>query len=447
MSTSRSPASSPSSPSPLLTAVAAGIAALAAACGGPGAPAAPGGTGSAAGALPGGSAAAGAGAGDRSSGPPTLSIARVDAAAECDGLVPTSVPAPVLASRDVPDGAACLGGTADGTGHLAVGARLASGAASWQAFAPDGAPLATFGGPRLDALAREPEGWQGTVAALDATGAIQRVDVLTVAPDGSERARTPVTPDPAAWTAFAWRVAEDPGGGVLVASGARTLGGNHWWSLRAVRVGPDGAIRASPAVADGPDGPWYLVAGVSVAGDAVAGWRQDGGEEMLQWLGAGGAPVGAALDDGSASALVAGGPLDVDLSTAPLLDGGVALRVGGAWRWTYPRLGTRAPAPAWLAARPGTTLRRTRGDRGYALLPAAGGAASPCTTTVELRAPSGRLCGTIAVRQGGASCAAPPVEQGRDGTLVVGSAADGCDAATGACTCSAWAWPRLLAAP
>ena len=150
--------------------------------------------------------------------------------------------------------------------------------------------------------------------------------------------------------------------------------------------------------------------------------------------------------------LATGSVAQVDVAAAdpvhlePLLDGSLALRFAGTWTAVIPRLGTvHAPAPGWLSGRVGTTLRFTRGNRGYAVLPPAGEPLADCAQAVELRGPSGRLCGRVTIREGEGACVSGAVEQGWDGTLIHQSTRDACTSA--GCSCTVHAWPRLLAGP
>ena len=58
-----------------------------------------------------------------------VTFERVDAASECDGLLPTTAPEPVTFTRSPPAGEVCGGGVSDGTGHIALTARRAAGEA------------------------------------------------------------------------------------------------------------------------------------------------------------------------------------------------------------------------------------------------------------------------------------------------------------------------------
>jgi hypothetical protein len=218
--------------------------------------------------------------------------------------------------------------------------------------------------------------------------------------------------------------------------------GNHWFALRATRFDASGAPRHvdAPIAADVGPGPIFLAAGVSRGGDALVLYQQSAFVSAA-WLDADGHVVlSAPLDAGDRTAEVLGDERYVAhaLELSPLLDGSLALRSDGVFRRAYaPRAGRSGPLPAWLAARAGGTFRFTRGNIGYAALPAAGAEAPDCAQTVDLVSPSGRLCGRVVLREpGAAACRTGVVDQGWDGTVVRQSA-------EGACT---WrAWPGLLA--
>lgn len=99
---------------------------------------------------------------------------RVDGGGDCAGLVPARDVAPVTVRRSPPAGAACLGGTSDGTGAVAVGARTPGETVSWQCTGAT-APHARRSPPmrRSRVVLREAgtgcttgavdQGWDGTV--------------------------------------------------------------------------------------------------------------------------------------------------------------------------------------------------------------------------------------------------------------------------------------------
>ncbi len=65
-----------------------------------------------------------------------------------------------------------------------------------------------------------------------------------------------------------------------------------------------------------------------------------------------------------------------------------------------------------------------------------GQASADCAQSIDLIAPSGRLCGRVTLRESGSGCTTGAVDQGWDGTVVQQSGHDACT--------FRW-WPRLLA--
>ncbi|MFY3742727.1 hypothetical protein ACOQFB_02365 [Anaeromyxobacter sp. Red801] len=365
-----------------------------------------------------------------------LTIERLDAAGECAGLVPQDAPEPVAISRDLPAGATCGPALSDGAGQVAASARDAAGGASWQVFDAAGAPGRTF--PAWPLLA-QPSGWLGLVQDDAAPGG-PAVRVIALSGDGAPLRAETVSADPAEAVLRGAGLAGDPSGGALALVADTAVAGNHWSALHAQRFDAAGAPRwDAPARLGARSEPdvTFLVGGVSRGGEALALWQRSASVDVA-WLGPdGGALAAAELVEGAAALTGSDAPRH-DLELVPLLDGALALRADGAFRRVYPRLATAsAPLPGWLAGRAAWTLRLTRGDAGYALLPPPGEAAADCAQAVELRAPSGRLCGRIWLRRPGAgACTTGAVEQGWDGTVAQQDA-------QGACR---WrVWPRLLA--
>ncbi|HET7753085.1 MAG TPA: hypothetical protein VFK85_04175 [Anaeromyxobacteraceae bacterium] len=367
-----------------------------------------------------------------------IEIERVDFAGECDGLVPDRAPAAVTLTTSAPTGAVCLGGTGDGTGHVALGVREA-GVVTWTVFRPDGSRAGSASGAGLDALVRQAEGWHGVVST-PLYSPFQASELVRIGTDGAIGVRTPLTP-PDGFLVTRASMASDPAGGSAVAASATAIGGNHPSTVEVFRfdVAAASAHAGRRVMSDTSPIVSFLGVGVSRMGEEIVTYRTPG---MLAWTWVG--------RDGTT--LATGGVAQVDVAATdpvelePLLDGSVAARFDGAWSAVIPHLGVSAsPAPQWLAAARGTTLRFTRGNRGYAVLPRAGEQLPACAQVVELRAPSGTLCGRITVREGAGACTGGAIEQGWDGTLIHQSTRDGCTA-TG-CTCSLHAWPRLLAGP
>ena len=244
-----------------------------------------------------------------------------------------------------PAGGTCLGGTADGTGAVALGVRDAAGSVTWHATSGDGRPQGTFA---AQALVSAPDGWQG----LASDGAL--VDHVSIAPDGRVRRASAISPDPALHTGFRWQLAQDPSGGSVVLFRSVTVAGNHWNALDAFRFDASGAPRWPEAVqvSSDPDAaePYFMAAGVSTTGAALLLF-QDSAFLRARWLEPSGAPHADAADP-EASAAVVGEGLRHDVELAPLLDGSLALRSDGTWRRRYAPLATRSePLPAWLAER------------------------------------------------------------------------------------------------
>ncbi len=365
----------------------------------------------------------------------SLVIERLDDAAECDGLLPDEVPAPVTVSTPAPADGACGGGISDGTGHVAVAARAGDGG-SWRVFAPDGTPRGTLSAWPLVA---EERGWQGLrVTAVPAPDEGSVVAATAFRPDGSPSRSTTVSLDPAAVLTRRGVLAADPRGGSLVLLADVDRAHNHWSSVRAQRLDAAGAPRWTDPVrlASRSDPVLFLAAGVSRAGEALALWQHSAYLD-LAWVDAGGATVASAELGERAVDVLGTDALSPALELVPLLDGSVAVRADGSLRRLYPRLATSsAPLPAWLGARADWSFRFARGNRGYALFPPAGQPSPGCAQTIELRAPSGRLCGQVVLRdpQGGA-CVTGVVDQGWDGTVVQQASEDACS----------WRfWPGLL---
>lgn len=365
-----------------------------------------------------------------------LSIERLDADPECDGLVPRTVPEPVLVRLDVPSGAACVGGVSDGTGAVALGVRDPAGAVGWRVHGSGGAPSGSFAadGPVLG----QPSGWHALDVSRPAFGADPTVDLVATSPSGDVLRRERVTPDPSVAVGPRWSLAADPAGGSAVAVRSTLVAGNHWSQVLVHRFDAAGAPRwpAAPRalVVDSPRDPSYLGVGISTAGDVLL-LAQHSSFLDVAWVGADAAPAGGSVlqEDGQ---VTAGPGFSHALELAPLLDGSVAVRSDGTWRRSFaPRAPASGALPGWLASRAGEGLRTAPGGAGYLLLPATGQPAPGCATRVELVSRGGRTCGRITIRETGAACTVRSVEPGRDGTLVAQSAVDACT--------FRW-WPGLL---
>ncbi len=373
-----------------------------------------------------------------SQGEASLSIERLDADADCDGLVPTSAPDPVAVKLDAPAGGACIGGVSDGTGAVALGVRDSGGAVTWRVRSAAGSPLGTFAADWP--LLSEPAGWDALDVSRPPFGADPTVDHVAVSPSGAVVRRDRVTPDPTIGVGPRWSLAGDPGGGSAVAVRWTYVAGNHWSAVAVHQFDAAGTPRWTtdpPAVTvQAPGEPAFLGAGVPESGDVLL-LTQHSAFLDVTWLDPGGSAAGGSVMQEPSQA-VAGEGLSHVLELAPLLDASIAVRSDATWRRVYlPRAPASAPLPDWLAARAADAVRITRGGLGYALLPPSGSASPDCATRVELVSRGGRTCGRITIREPGTACTVRSVDQGWDGTLVAQSAA------ADACTMR-W-WPGLLA--
>lgn len=375
-----------------------------------------------------------------SPGPPgpagPVLLERLDSAAECDGLLPARASAPVAIAWTPPAGATCGGGTADGSGHVAVPAR-AGDAVTWQVFTPAGAAARTFSAWPLVA---QPSGWQGLgLEAVATSPGARTVLVRRFSPEGEPLGESPAVAGPAAMVLDAWSLAQDPAGGSFTAVGQTDAFHNHWSSVEGRRLDATGAARWPASVRFGAMDEHsiaFLGAGVSTTGDSLAVWQHSASLDVW-WLDATGREVATAVRaEPYADVLGSAALRAFQLELSPLLDGALALRVDGVYRRAYRHLSTRtSPLPGWLADRAAWSVRFTRGNRGYALLPPAGQASPDCRQAIELLAPSGRLCGRVTLPGDGGACTTGAVDQGWDGTVVEQLARDGC----------AWRfWPGLL---
>lgn len=381
------------------------------------------GGGGAGGGSSGGDAGGGGGnGGGAPSGDPSVTIRRLDQAAECDPLIPTRVPAAVRA--DVPDAlGACGAGTSEGGGHVAVVREHFRTGPVYQVFSPSGLPEQRFGITSFPVLA-QPEGWQG-LRTLGGNSSFDPmlVDVVTLSADGSVRRTERATP-PDMWPLTA-TLHEDPLGGSLLVLAEQEPRSSEPCRGHAFRFTAAGARRAGEAVF----ACFPAAGGVSNRGEAlVLDTSGTFGAAVASWFHADGT---LAVQPGEEFIDVGGAQL------APLLDGSLALRNPSlAWTRRFAHLAAGSEgAPAWLVSRTGWRIRFTRGNQGYALFPPEGQQLANCDPALELRAPSGRLCGTISFRVEGGGCTSGALDQGWDGTVVQQLSQGGCS--------YRW-WPRLL---
>ncbi len=356
----------------------------------------------------------------------TVRIDRIDANAECEGLVPSAAPDAVVATVVPGTFRACdgWGAVSDGSGHVALSVTSQRSGMERQAFTPGGAPLKRFWtGWRL---LPQPQGW---IAGSDGVYPTPDgfAETTAYAPDGTpgRTVRVERSIDSPIHQSV---LAEDPLGGALLVHAWHDTDGSGRCGGDARRIDAAGAMRGAP----GEIGCSISGAGVSSRGEALV-LEDRRGELYVHWLRADGTPARApALEGRTEERFTPGGRVRL----APLLDGSLAVSESDRWTWRYPHLALGAgPAPEWLAARSGWTFRNTRGNRGYAFFPP--GAESPeCAQAIELRAPSGRLCGKVTLSNPGGACRTGFADQGWDGTVVEKDVREECR----------WRWwPRLLA--
>jgi hypothetical protein len=368
---------------------------------------------------------------------PTVTFERLDTASECDGLLPTTAPLPVAFTRSMPAGEECAGGVSDGTGNVALIARRAPSDLDVVAVSSDGRTLGTFDAQSV--VLPQPEGWHVVHAEGDPDR--PKVWLRAIAPDGAVARETKVSPDNPNLNRFYWQLSEDPLGGSLLMIRLWSAGpflyahrfdaaGAPLWPALGIEVAYERHVNVfAGAVARD---------GAALVGNASYDWH-------FMWIDR----AGQVVIDGLISADVLGGegapnsalpppiPDVPPVIKAPLLDGSIAMTVNGEWKRQYwPLAASTTGAPPWLSARSAQRFRFTRGNRGYAFFPVVGTLSADCTQSIELLAPSGRLCGRIVLHEDGAGCTTGAVDQGWDGTVVQQSGHDACR--------YRW-WPRLLA--
>jgi hypothetical protein len=308
---------------------------------------------------------------------------------------------------------------------VAVSARSGD-TVTWQAFTPAGAAQGRFA---AWPLVPEPSGWQGLLVTPGISGGGAAVAHRNVHPDGAVAEEVAVCLDPSLSGTQRWSLAQDPLGGALTLVGEVDLYHNHFTSVRTQRFDEAGLARWPELVNAGGSGDHsieYLATGVSRQGESLSLWQRSAFLQ-LAWQNTAGEVVAA--DMGTEHYFDVFGSTafrPYELELVPLLDGALALRVDGVFKRRYDHLAlASSPLPDWLSARAGGTFRFTRGNRGYAAFPPPGQASADCAPSIELLAPSGRLCGRVTV-PGGAGCTTGQLDQGWDGTVVQQRAAGGC---------------------
>jgi hypothetical protein len=398
-------------------------------------------SGSAGGATSGDAGASGGGAGGApgagTGGGPTARIEVVSDTGDCAAVLPTELPAPRVAALEMPDARLCAGATSDGDGRVALeSVEPSTGVHFYQAREPDGSTApgeVEFWAVNFTPLAPQPHGYHGVEVPLGSFGG-PRADHKVVDGKGVTQRSTRVGTDQQ--TDFLATIAPVPGGGSVAFYDAVSILGNHGSSHAVVRFAADGTPGTPVGVGGGgaSDLAHELAAAVSTAGSAFALRDGQGGFLVASWV----------HPDGSSQPVDLGERRGGDFLLLPLVDGGIAIRVSGAWiGQVRAHSGVLDLPPTWgFDAGPGRRVALLPRARGYVTLPTGGATASPCEQTLEIVAPSGAYCGRVLLRFSDGACTTKRVDMGLDGTLLQQSPTDGCSG--GRCTCThAW-WSGAL---
>lgn len=361
---------------------------------------------------------------------PEVSAAWNTPSTSCAGLVPSAPGAGRFVNRNR-ESEACLPGTSDGKGDLALGIFSTQfDAARWTAFTPEGLPRDTFFGGVGNLLMPQRNGFH--LASMAFGSHVLRLQTLSRT--GAQLSSRELVPQNLL-RATSWNAAEDPRGGSVVAW-VRFGAVPGPWQVVVQRFHSSGEPRTPPLTVREGTGelPTLFDVGADTEGRVLVLWQEATGGLRGRWLRRNATftsefPV-LANPVGLDSHVI--GQRDKLLS--PLIGGGFALEQGDAWVAVIRSKQTSVdPAPGWLVARPGTELVIIRGGRGYALLsPGLFGSGS---SRVEVLAPAGNSCGDVPLPDLGTLRA---VQVGRDGT-VIALAPEAMDD-----VCTYRYWPRLL---
>lgn len=118
------------------------------------------------------------------------------------------------------------------------------------------------------------------------------------------------------------------------------------------------------------------------------------------------------------AAMPSGSPAhDVIFTVADRIGSGLFIGAEGSWLAQLDALSTSPAAPpAWLSARPVSSLHVVHGGEGYAVLP--NPALGDCAQTIDIVSPSGKTCGSQSFRAANGTCATLAIRVGYDGTVV-----------------------------
>jgi hypothetical protein len=317
---------------------------------------------------------------------------------ECAGLVP-SAGEPVTYELEKSSTPYCHHAITDGQGRwIGIGIGLKWTGYRFVSAAGAGGLVGSLNVPlqgNPPGIAPQPSGYHVTTAGTGA-GVFQIFDErgILVSEGGTQ--------------GWPWAIVEDPNGGSAMHSwdlqNPRPGGGS--WGDRLELVGVDGRLRASILLDRAPASLIVSRSGnVLLFAGREARWFDGEARPLTDWFPV---PVG----DGT------GWPL---AGPARLADGRIALRDRGRWLAVIAD-GTPevwAPPP-WLASRP-LNVAVVRGGRANAFV-SYRSSPSACEPRIEIVAPSGTSCGTVALP---VADACTHVDVGTDGTVFAESELDG----------------------
>jgi hypothetical protein len=337
---------------------------------------------------------------------PDVSAAWNSPSRSCEGLVPSGPGEGRFVSRDS-EGEQCLPGAADGRGDLALGIFSAMlDSASWGVFTPEGTPSGSFSGGVVNVLLPQKSGFQLVSLAFGSRLVSFRAFSRTGAPLVQRELLGPSTGVENSWSAVV-----DPRGGSVV-SWVRFGATPGTWQVVVQRFGTPGQPRSPLLVAREGTGtpPPFTLVGADTQGRALVLWNEPGTSSLRgRWLRRNETFTSDFLVLSDATGLST--PREGGTVLSPLIGGGLALNLGGEWVASIASKKTSvSPAPAWLAARPGTTFSIIRGGRGYALL----SSAPEAQNELEILAPAGNSCGEVRLPAEDLR----EVRVGRDGTVI-----------------------------
>ncbi len=359
----------------------------------------------------------------------------------------------------------CWWSTTDGLGDLLVTSLDENGAAEWETWSPGGALLSDSLGGHHQVASGLPGGGFAYLYMGWQNRYVEGVGFMSPSQDGVQYTHFAF---PGRDAGFAY--SPIPEGGYAVAlqgyDGSRPGGPVGLWGSTIDRPGHLTAFTATafyPTWERNDPSNYYgftplslgIAIGVDGAGRILVVW--EGGKTCgpgtiaARWF----APNGSPLTEVFVAAVGAGWLPSV---LARLPDGSLALKdEAGEWQLRFADgVAGAEPAPAWLAARPGTRLRLARGGRAVALYPANQPVPASPAAWVEVLTPAGESCGVTdfpAADWSGWGWWTPldTFDIGTDGTIVQTVS----DLPTGSCTapsgdvlgcCLYRYWPRALGA-